>query len=161
MRNQQLEEALMNAGRANDIPSLKALARQESARADQLCQLLSAVLAVAGPIRIHGDIAHLASPGAFSVAQDGNNWIVRHENAPNRSGAAPANKGIEHDRAADVLVEQGLPPKVEPARTEEVVQLRLMLREFVDFLEPMRFGRESDNETASQLEKAALALLGK
>jgi hypothetical protein len=86
--NHQLEQALMHAGRANDIDELKDLARQESRRADQLLRLVSAVLAVSGPVRIHGDIADLALPGAFSVTKDGDDCIVAHQPAPNRSGTA-------------------------------------------------------------------------
>lgn len=36
---------------------------------------------------------------------------------------------------------------------------RALLREFADFLEPMRFGRESDDSRAAELDKRARALL--
>lgn len=46
------------------------------------------------------------------------------------------------------------------AAVNEIVQLRTLVRDFMEFLEPMRFGRPSDDAKAAQLDEAARMLLG-
>lgn len=77
--NRALETALQFAGEAGDINSLKSLARQESHRADQLMQLLVAVLAETGPQRIADQAlrSNTRNSGGFSLSQDGDHWIVQ------------------------------------------------------------------------------------
>jgi hypothetical protein len=48
--SRQLEEALLHAGEANDIESLKALARQEAASAGRWLALLAAVVRAQGGV---------------------------------------------------------------------------------------------------------------
>ena len=74
----QLETALMFAAMANDFGSLKALARAEDRRAEMLRQLLAAVLAVAGPIRVKEDLIRVSGDG-FTMTKDGEYTIFRHQ----------------------------------------------------------------------------------
>lgn len=83
MKNHHLEEALMFAGKAGDIDSLKSLARLEGDRADRLGQILTAVLAVSGPIRLPGDITENDALG-YSFTRDGDGWVVEYKPQPNR-----------------------------------------------------------------------------
>ena len=46
------------------------------------------------------------------------------------------------------------------AAADEIVRLRGLVQDFLDFLEPMRFGRPSDDAKAAKLDKAARDFLG-
>lgn len=78
-----LEQALMYAGMAKDIDSLKSLARAESSKVATLHRLLSAVLAVSGPIRVCGDMSSIPPAASISIIPDGDTFIVAHKNPPN------------------------------------------------------------------------------
>ena len=75
MSNHQLEQALFYAVGANDIASLKSLARQEGARAEQLGQLLAAVLTETGPTRLPISSVKQDNAG-FTMTLDGDDWVV-------------------------------------------------------------------------------------
>ena len=76
--NDQLETSLRFAAMANDFDSLKALARAEDRRAELLRQMLAAVLAVAGPIRVRTDLIRVSGDG-FTITKDGEYTIFRHQ----------------------------------------------------------------------------------
>lgn len=67
---------LENAFRfAKDIPSLRALARQESRRADALGNLVAALLLAAGPISLKGDVFG-PSLGFNLTRGEGDSWTA-------------------------------------------------------------------------------------
>ena len=69
----------MFAGMANDIRSLKALARAESRKAEIIQSLLSAVLEVSGPVRIRGNMNEVPPALGFVVAIDGDQWLIQNK----------------------------------------------------------------------------------
>jgi hypothetical protein len=76
--NAQLEQALYYSGQAKDIESLKALARQESNRADRMAQMLVAVLKASGPVVIDdGSTSSSRNAGGFTLTEvEGRKWRV-------------------------------------------------------------------------------------
>lgn len=75
MVDPRLEMALSYAGSAGDIGSLKSLARTENTRAQRFAQLLGAVLAATGPVRIH-DVTVAPQSGRITITPDGDGWIM-------------------------------------------------------------------------------------
>ena len=61
------------------MDSLMALARQESERADRATQLMMAVLAEAGPVRVPDAALQNfdRNKGGYSLTQDGTHWVVK------------------------------------------------------------------------------------
>ncbi len=73
MLNPALETALMFAGKAGDIEALKGLARAESVTAQQVKQILVAVLREVGPVRLRQCDIDQADT-AFTVTRHQGDW---------------------------------------------------------------------------------------
>lgn len=68
MTSEQLKIALHLAMRRGDAESLRALALAESSRADQMGELLIAVLRKTGPVEVKMRDLESAREGSFSIA---------------------------------------------------------------------------------------------
>ena len=76
-----------------------------------------------------------------------------------------AAQGEHYLRHLDAMTREGLHAKSEIAgelahRDIEIERLRGLVRNFMEFLEPMRFDRASDDAKAEDLDKAARDYLG-